>query len=97
MKLRDVGAQRDIDPHVVDIGMFVVILCKFFPDLARRNANSRIGIRIVARIPSKDLDAQTAFLKLMDLAISGLVDNVTKEGRIALTVEKRGLANKCSR
>jgi hypothetical protein len=85
MKLRDIGAQREIDPHVSGIGMFVVILGKLFSNLARRYANSRIGIRVVARIPSKDLDAQTAFLELMDIAISGLVDNVTKEGRIALT------------
>ena len=85
MKLRDIGAQRKIDPHVSGIGMFVVILGKFFSDLACRYANGGIGIRVVARIPSKNLDAQTAFLKLMDLAIGGLVDNVTKEGRIALT------------
>jgi hypothetical protein len=85
MKLRDIRTQREIDPDIAGIGMFVVILCEFFSDLARRYADGRIGIRVVARIPPKDLDAQTAFLELMDLAISRLIDNVTKEGRIALT------------
>ena len=85
MKLRDIGTQREIDPHVSGIGMFVVILGKLFSDLARRYANGRIGIRVIARISPEYLDAQAAFLELMDLAIGGLVDNVTKEGRIALT------------
>jgi hypothetical protein len=61
MELRDVGSGRDRDARFRLVASLQIVLRQPLSDLAGSDANHRVFIGVVARVPLKHGDAQTPF------------------------------------
>jgi hypothetical protein len=68
----------------------LVVLGDSPPDIDRRGANNSVLIRVVGRLPPKNINPDGSLFEVFAAAVEGLVDDVFKERPATLAlVEKR--------
>ena len=75
----------------------VIVLREAFADLARGDANYRVGIGVVGGRPAEDFNADAALLEVGGIAEEGLLDDVGEERGVALAVGESECARRRSR
>ena len=84
-----VGVEFDVSQLAI-VGRVVVILHQTLAHFARRNPDHRVGIRVVSRRTSKNLNPDAALFQLAAAPQQGPFHRMRQQRRIPLAVGKQG-------
>jgi hypothetical protein len=85
-ELRQIRAGGEVDPDLVLVAFFMVILGDSLTNFDGGGANHRIEIGIVVRRSPEDFDAQRAFLERLGMTVERALYDETQQIRKALAL-----------